>query len=139
MLRKLVSAIRGTAFQFLSLRLSRLQPTALLSEPEMTTVMTRTAASCLTTSLLSVALLPVAAPVKPENQGLNGRTCLLLGGHGLSTGKRVTKRLSIADMQPKRLSTHAGQQLKPVAPRLLHRRISDGHGTLSLSGTADGR
>src|SRR5258708_4212266 len=44
----------------------------------------------------------------------------------MSNGKRVTKRLSMANMPPKRLSMHAEQQRKPVAPRLLHRRISDG-------------
>jgi hypothetical protein len=77
-------------------------------------------------SLHSAAPLSIAPPAKHENQGLNGRTCLLLGGHGLSNEKRVTKRLSMANMQPKRLSTHAEQQQKPVAPRLLHRRVSDG-------------
>ena len=39
--------------------------------------------------------------------------------YGLSNGKRVTKRLSIANIQPKRLSTHAKQKQKPAAPNLL--------------------
>ena len=119
-----ISVCNGTAFQFL--RLSCLKPRVLLPKPEVTTVMTRMATSCLTNSLLSVALFSVAAPVKHENQGLNGRSCLLLGGHGLSNGKRVRKRLPITNIQPKRLSTHAEQQRKQVAPRLLHRGISDG-------------
>src|SRR5580698_9050099 len=86
--------------------------------PETTIVTTRTEISCQMMLSLSRVHLSVAAQVKRENHVLNARACLLLGGHGLRSGKRVTKRRLTAATRPKRRSTHAERKQKRVA---LHR------------------